>query len=181
MAVIRTQVFFTQGIGNKWSNVYHLEADGLLDAAIAFTDDMLPALLSVLSPNCLLVKALFSSLVDDSFTERIYNDAGTNGDTDVLLPLFNSAKVLFGTASLGRPDYKFLKGLVTEDANENSFLASSVIGHIEDVFSALITAMSSAGVPLVSENGDLWASVSVAPLIQMRQMHRRRRRTTPTP
>jgi|ERR1051325_784406 hypothetical protein len=181
MAVARMQVFYVKGVQGKWTNVYHVDAPDLVSAADTFEVEMKPKLLDLLHVTCVLEKVLVSSLSDDTFVERNYGDGGANGDTDDLMPLFNSAKVLFAVDGLGRPDYKFLKGILTDDANESGFIAGSVVGHIIDQFEAAISGMSGGSCPLVSENGDLWTGVSVQSAIQMRQMHRRRRRTTPTP
>jgi hypothetical protein len=45
----------------------------------------------------------------------------------------------------------------------------------------MIDNIATAGSPLASENGDLWVSCSVQRAIQMRQLHRKRRRTAPAP
>jgi len=175
------QVFYSQGGTNKWSNVYHIDVADLASAVVAWNESMQAPLLNLLHVSCLLDKALFSSLDDDTFTEVIVGQGGDNGDTDQLMPLFNSAKVLFQPTGFGRPDYKFLKGTLTDDANESGFIAASVITHIQTQFAAAITDMSGSSAPLCSENGDLWSSVVVQSAIQMRQMHRRRARVTPTP
>jgi hypothetical protein len=181
MAVIRLQVFYHKGVQGKWSNVYHAEADTLGAVGLAFFESMRDPLLDLLHVACTLDKVLISSLEDETFIETPIGMGGTNGDTDDLMPLFNSAKALFATAGLGRPDYKFMKGILTDDANESGFIASSVMTHIQNVFNTIITDMSGSGAPLVSDSGDLWTGTSVQAEIQMRQMHRRRRRTTPTP
>jgi hypothetical protein len=181
MAVFRLQVFYQRSAAEKWSNVYHIQAGDLPEALAAVVDTMVPGLLSVLHIACTIQKVLVSSLTDDTFVEAPVLQGGANGDTNDLMPLFNSAKVLFATVGLGRPDYKFLKGTLTDDANESGFIASSVRGLIDTVFTDIINDLATDGTPLVSENGDQWGAVSVQDAIQMRQMHRRRRRVAPTP
>jgi len=99
----------------------------------------------------------------------------------VMLPLFNSIKVLFTSAALGRPDFKFLKGIMTEDANEGGFVASSVKTAVLTAFASMISDMSTSSAPLCSETGDEWSGISVQDAVQMRQMHRRRKRTVVSP
>jgi hypothetical protein len=181
MAVFRLQVFYQGPNNQKWSNVYHVDSPSLADAASAFTDNMQPSLLVLLTTACLITKALFSSLTDDTFLELPINEPGESGDTTVMLPLFNSIKVLFSTGGLGRPDYKFLKGIMTEGANEGGFVASSVKSAVTTAYGVIISEMSINSAPLVSEDGEEWSAISVQDAVQMRQMHRRRRRTTPTP
>ena len=181
MAVARMQVFYSRLGTQKWSNVYHVDAPDLVSAADTFEVEMQPELLLLLHVSCLLDKVLISSTTDDTFVERLIGQGGDNGDTDDLMPLFNSIKVFFAPDGLGRPDYKFLKGTLTDDANESGFIASSVVTNVITNFEAIISGMSGGSCPLVSENGDLWTGVTVQSEIQMRQMHRRRKRATPTP
>ena len=181
MAVTRIQVFYNKSGTEKWSNVYHADGADLSVVAAAFDEALKLPLRGLAHITVLLEKVLFSSLTDDTFLEVPINSAGVNGDTDDLMPLFNCAKVLFTTDGFGRPDYKYLKGTLTDDANESGFIASSVIAAIVGAFDTAISDMSINSAPLCSENGDLWTATSVQSKIQMRQMHRRRRRTTPTP
>lgn len=181
MPVFRLQVFYSRAGQNKWTNVYHVDAADLATAALAFVESMQTPLLALLHVSCLLDKVLLSSLDDDTFTEVLVGQGGDNGDTEDIMPLFNSAKVLFQPVGFGRPDYKFIKGTLTDDANEGGFVASSVVTHLLTQFAAIITDMSGSSAPLCSENGDLWSSATVQPAVQMRQMHRRRKKTVVTP
>jgi len=181
MAITRLQVFYSGPQLQKWSNVYHVDAPSLADAAVAFTDNMQEPLRVLLHVSCSLVKALFSSTTDDTFLEVPINAGGASGDTDQMMPLFNSIKTLFVTEGLGRADYKFLKGILTDDANEGGFVASSVKTAVLAAFTSIVSEMSINSAPLISESGDLWTGASVQDAIQMRQMHRRRKRTIVTP
>lgn len=181
MALFRVQVHYQAGEGAKWSNVYHITAsDGA--TALAAADTVLAnGLTSILHPACRIVKVLVTDLVAHTFFERVLQRAGTNGDTDSLMPFFNAAKVLFGTDAGGRPDYKYFKGLLTDDANASGQLESSVIAHLEDILSTLLTDMEDNSTPLVADDSAAWTSIAVDPTIAMRQLHRRRRRTVVTP
>lgn len=173
------QVFYHVGTFAKWTNVYHLDVADLPTADLAFSESMQAPLLNMLHIACTLDKVLFSSLEDDSFLETPKELSGTMGDTEQLLPLFNRVKVLFTTAGLGRPDVKFQGGFLTENSNEGGFIAESSISDLVAGWGSIITEMSGSSAPLVSHEGDLWSGVSIKTEIQMRQLHRRRRRATP--
>jgi len=176
MAVFRAQVFYEiVGVG-KWTNVYHVDAANLVDADASIVGTLVPQLLPFLHSSGRIVKTLTSSLADDTFIDSSINEAGTSAFTDSRLPLFNSVKVLFDTAGGGRPDYKFLKGWLTEALNDSGQVTPSDADDLDTGLTGAITAMAADDVPLCSEDGSLWSNVSVQPDIQMRQMHRRRRR-----
>lgn len=178
MATIRVQVFYQRGEGDKWTNVYHLSVTDLAEAISSFTTFMKPTLLDLLSPSCRIVKVLASSLVDDTFIESAVETAGTSGFTDSLLPFFNCAKVLVGTASLGRPDVKFMKGWLTEAMTASGVIDPARVSELATAFNEMISDLDGNGTPLVADDAGLWGLASVQPNIQMRQMHRRRKRTT---
>jgi hypothetical protein len=179
VAVSRAQIFYEiVGLG-KWSNVYHQEADSLIDARIAWTTAGIPILLGLLHSSAQITRVLVSSLTDDTFTEAAVNESGTSAFSDSRLPLFNSVKALFQTAGLGRPDLKFYKGWLTEALNDSGFITSPDLDDFETALASLIGDMSAEGAQLCSENGDAWGAASVQSAIQMRQMHRKRRHVTP--
>lgn len=181
MPVFRVQVNYTYLSVNKWSNVWHVSGADIVGAADAFEDQGVPDLLAVLDNTAVLASLLVSSESDDTFVTRPINAAGTNTSSGDLLPLFNSAKILFTDGSLGRPDYKYIKGLVNEGNQTNGILTSGIQGALKTVFDGLIADMDAASYPLVSEDNDQYVESNVQPRVQMRQMHRKRKKTTPTP
>jgi hypothetical protein len=176
MAVFRVQVFYERGTSDKWTNVYHVSADSLLEARDNFSAVAVPFLLDLLNTACSIAKILVSDLTTDDFSEEALNQAGTSSSGGTLLPLFNSVKALIQPANLGRADYKFFKGYLTEDLHSNGALGVGVSATVDGIVTDMIDAMIAATAPLCSENGDLWVSASVQERVQMRQMHRRRRR-----
>lgn len=176
MAVFRVQVFYELGAANKWSNVYHVSADTLLDARDNFSAVAVPFLLDVLNAACQITKILVSSLTSDDFSEVAIGENGTSSSGGTLLPLFNSVKALFQPANLGRADYKFFKGFITEDLHSGGLLSTGTAVAVDATLTSMIADMIAAAAPLCSENGDLWVSPSVQNAVAMRQMHRRRRR-----
>jgi len=179
MATFRVQVFYQRGEGEKWTNVYHADSTTLALVANSVVNVLIPGLLPLLHSSCRITKFLVSSLSDDTFIETPVEEAGTSAFTDSILPFFNCVKAFFTTDALGRPDYKFYKGWLTEALNDSQVITPSDASDFKDALDAIIEAMDADEVPLVSESGDPWLVASVQPAIQMRQMHRRRRPATP--
>lgn len=177
MTLMRLQVFYARGEGSKWSNVYHSNADTLAALTANFVSDMQTPLLSALDPSCRLTKILASSTIDDTFSEVSIEEVGTHFGAGSLLPLWNCVKVFFSTAGLGRPDYKFYKGFVGEDNTATDVIDSGQLSDLVADLQTMIDDMSSDGTPLVSNEGDIWLAATGQPGVQMRQMHRRRKRT----
>jgi len=176
VATTRLQVFYQRGEGAKWSNVYHLDVTTITDAITAFQDFMKPVLLGLLHSTCRITKVLSSSLVDDTFQEQSIEEAGTSAFTDSALPFFNCVKLIINTTALGRPDIKFMKGWITEGNSSSGEIDGSALSDFLDGFNGMIEVMTDESVPLVSDDGALWGVASAPPLIQMRQMHRKRKK-----
>jgi len=179
VATVRLQIFYQVGEGAKWSNVYHIDAPDLPGALVQFTDFMKDPLLGLLHSSARITKALASSLIDDTFVETAVEEAGTSSFTDSALPFFDCVKLAISTAGLGRPDIKFLKGWLTEGNSSSGTIDSLPLADVITAFQGMVDSLATEGTPLVSESGDEWATVSAPPLIQMRQMHRKRRHVTP--
>jgi len=105
------------------------------------------------------------------------NEAGTSSASGDMLPLFNSVKALFPTAGFGRPDLKYFKGFLTESLQTNGLVNGGTITAVETLLQSLIDDLSGETVPLVADDSAAYATVTVQEAVQMRQMHRRRRRT----
>jgi hypothetical protein len=181
MPVYRTQVFYARAVNEKWTNVYHIDAASLTDAATAVDTAMTANLLAILNTTCQLVKYLVSDPTSAAFIETPKNLAGTNGDGGTLLPLFNSVKARYPTDALGRPDYKFYKGYITEDSHVAGELTSGSITTLEGALSNMLADMVLASATFVSHEGDLWSDPIVQPAVQMRQMHRKRKKVVVAP
>jgi hypothetical protein len=177
MPIFRVQVNYTKDTVNKWSNVWHVSAATITDAAAAFETEGVPNLLGYLHNDCQLASLLVSDEAGSAFITVPINAAGTSLAADGLLPLFNSMKVFFQDGSLGRPDYKYIKGYLTEAFTEDGIVAPAVIAGVVTAFGTLISDMVAAGAPLVSEDNDQYISANGQPAVQMRQMHRKRKKT----
>lgn len=176
MPVFRAQINYHRGTNEKWSNVWHLSADALTTAADALENVGVPDLLPLLHNTCRLASLLVSDESTADFITRPIDTAGTSAFDDSMLPLFNSVKALFNDGSLGRPDYKFIKGFLTEAIQENGLIDSGGITAVEGSLSLFMQDMDDEGVPVVSADNDQYVTVSAQQAVQMRQMHRRRRR-----
>ena len=177
MALFRVQVNYKRGTTGKWSNVWHVNAADLATAAAAFQASGVPDLLPLLDNSAQLVSLLVSDPATSTFITSILNAAGTSTASGDLLPLFNSAKAFFADGSNGRPDYKYLKGFITESIQTNGVITSGALGVIVSQLGTLIADMDTAGAPLVSADNDPYLTVTAQPDVQMRQMHRKRKKT----
>jgi len=175
----RVQVFYELPGGEKWSNVYHSDGSSLVAIRIAWVTSAVSHLTTLLHASCVLTKILVSDPDTSDFTEATVNEPGTSAFTDSRLPFFNSVKALFQPNNLGRPDYKFYKGWLTEALNDSGSITPSDAADFETELASLISDMADADATLCSENGDVWMSAVLQPTIQMRQMHRKRRHVTP--
>jgi hypothetical protein len=179
VTAFRHQVFYQIGSGRPWTNVYHVDAADLTTAATIALSTMVPALLPLLDSSALLLKILTTEVgVPGSFIDTPVGVAGTSTASGDLLPLFNTARVLFSVGS-GRLDSKFLRGFITESIQTNGIITSGALGVINAAFAGLIAAMALAETPFIDTEGNNWLSNTAQAAVQMRQLHRRRARLGP--
>lgn len=181
MPTFRAQVNYVLGTVGKWSNVWHIVAADLSSAATALNVTGIPSLLEVLHNGAQIASTLVSDPASNAFITTPIALAGTSTASDDLLPLYNSAKVLFPSSTFGRPDYKYFKGFVTESVQTAGNINSGTRTAVKGIIDGFITDMAAAGGVLVSLNGEEYVDCTVQQAVQMRQMHRKRRRTTPAP
>jgi hypothetical protein len=116
----------------------------------------------------------------DAFIEVLIDTVGANAvGAAHVLPLWNTVRILL-EGGVGRPGIKFLRGFLTD-----AMLADE-LGHIDP---AIVTAIENHAIDLFNAASDAACSfvygsdnrVAVSPTtqssIQMRQPHRKRRRT----
>lgn len=181
MASFRVQVNYIRGPGEKWSNVWNCVASDMAACVADWTAVGVLDLQPILDSSCQIKSLLISDNDSDAFATVDVNVAGSRSGSGDLLPLFNSAKALFPDTSFGRPDLKYFKGLVTEADQTAGQLVSGTVTEIDTRVTTLLTDMAAAGTTLGTKVGDAYTTVSVQVAVQMRQMHRKRRRTAPTP
>jgi|SRR6185369_4875743 len=178
MSQFLIQVKYQRGEGEKWSNVWRVEAADLFTAAAAASGTLVPGLLPILDTTCRIAEVLTSTPgTPGAFVTEATDAVGTNSSSGSLLPLFNSAKVLFPLLSGGRPDLKYFKGYLTEASTEGGFIGSGTLSGLDSVLTSLISAMADAGATLVDNSGANYSIVTPQAAVQMRQMHRKRRRS----
>lgn len=176
MPVFRVQVNYRRGSSGKWSNVWHASGADITAVNDAVQDFMVPDLLPILDNSAEIASTLVSDDSNTQFITTPVNTAGTSSASGDLLPLYNSAKVFFLDGSLGRPDYKYFKGFVTESIQTNGDLTSGATGALETAMTTLISDMDANGATLVSDDNDPYTTPSAQVAVQMRQMHRKRRK-----
>jgi len=178
MAQFLIQVKYRRGIGEKWSNVWRVDAADLFTAAAAASGTLAPGMAPLLDSSCQIVEVLTSTPGSPGlFITAALAIVGTSTSSGSVLPLFNAVKVLFPLLSGGRPDYKYLKGFLTEANSNNEIVDGSSLGGITTILTGLISDMATAGATLVDNGGTNYSVVTPQAEIAMRQMHRKRRRS----
>jgi hypothetical protein len=178
LSAFEIQVKYQRGIGEKWSNVWRVDAADLVTASSAGNGAFLSDLLPLLDSSCKIVEVLARTPgVPGAFITTALDLAGTSSGSGSVLPLFCAAKVLFPDIAGGRPDFKYLKGFLTESITENEQINTGTVGFIESQVIAAIGSLASAGAPPINPRGHNYSLVTPQAAIQMRQMHRKRRRS----
>lgn len=174
-ATDRIQIFGTQSGDRFWTNVFHVNAL-TIDAAAAFANDVIaPGLIDHMLSQFKIVRTLVSHLADNSFVTTPLNLTGAIAGGD-FLPLFNTIKVDISVTGHGRNDFKYLRGSLAESQQTNGQLTPEFIALVQATWEGLIADGTAAGVDLVDTQGNLWEVPTVQAAVQMRQLHRRRRR-----
>jgi hypothetical protein len=176
MATWRVQVKYIQGLSAKWSNVWHVNAPDIISAADGFLLNGVPQLLLLLHPSCSIDSLLTSDPASDAFVVTPVSQAGLAANTDSLLPLFNCIKVVIPVGGFGRPDLKYMKGYLTESVTEDQLIDSDVAGGITTILETMINDMLTGETPLCDADGTEYTVVTTQIPIQMRQMHRKRKK-----
>lgn len=176
MPVFRVQIFYQLGATGKWSNVYHVRGADLVTVQGSVNANMVPTLLTILDPTAQITRVLVSDESSSAFVENAVGSNGSFADSGSLLPLYNSLKALFATDGLGRPDLKYYKGVVGENLQSAGVLSPTTVTGFDTILTGMLNDMAGDATPLVSESDDEWTAVSIQADVQMRQMHRRRRR-----
>lgn len=179
-ATDRIQVFMTLTGERFWTNVFHVNAL-TIDAAASFANIVLaPACAEPMDGSFRVVKTLVSHIADDTFVTTPLNIQG-GGSGSPYLALFNTVKVLIGVGGYGRNDYKFFRGILTEMNQNNGLVETSLMTAMDTLWNGVIADGTASGVDLVDNEGNLWLVASTQRAVQMRQLHRKRKKLVPTP
>jgi len=180
MAVWEVRVVYQYG-DRFWENVW--------DVDIGAATDVPPALLDAFQSFAIAtVLDLFSVArivrrpkgTADEFIEILVGVAGALAiGSNKVLPLWNTVRVLLN-AGAGRPGIKFLRGILTQASvsDEQNHIDSGTISLLQTELDSLFNAASDEDCTFVIGADDKPAvSPVVQTTIQMRQQHRKRKKT----
>lgn len=179
----RIQVFKQlTGSDREWSNTYLYEADDLATAQAA--GQAIGGVEVGFHLDNVTISRVLTSDTDpdtDVFAVDVLNLIGTRGTGSggQWLPLFNVFRIDINVVGGGRPSRKYYRGPVLESDNVGGFVDPTVRGAIEASFAALITAANAEGGELVDPDGQAYVNGVTFSKVGMRQLHRKRRKTTP--
>jgi len=182
MAIWEVRVVFKTG-DRQWENVYHIDVGSLDDVPVGIISGLQAYHLPLLLPIYTLSKIVRRPAgTTDAFIEAIVNLAGTRTSaTGFALPLFNTIGLFLGGGA-GKPGFKYLRGALTSDdiIDENNSINTALLAGVVTSFDALIAAATTAGVNFVYGATEKFITTASAELaVQMRQMHRKRKRSLP--
>jgi len=183
--VIQTYKVIGTQVGREFTNAYLCEADDI-DTVAAALGDLVDAEKACFLDVVTIVRARVSDQDPDTDSFVILNTA-TSGTRNTLgagsyLPLYNTIRVDINVAGGGRPSRKYYRSPIMETDQENGELVSSVVTAMDSAVNNIISVMSAASAPLVDPDGQLLVSSSTRTAVQMRQLHRKRKKTpAPTP
>lgn len=115
---------------------------------------------------------------DRTFRHLTTNLAGLQEATDYL-PLFNTVRLNLGTSE-SDPGRKYYRIPVPETQQVNGTLVGSYVAALNGLANTGLVATSAID-HLVTPKGNRITSVTTYPNVQMRQLHRRRKKKPPTP
>lgn len=181
--LFRLQIFKQlTGSDREWSNTYLYEADDLA-TAVAGAEAIAGVEVGFHLDNVTITRALASDTdpSTDFFattTLNLIGTAGTGADGD-WLPLFNTFRVDFNVTGGGRPSRKYYRGPVRESDNDAGFVDLTRKTAIQASANALLAAANAAGGLLVDPDGQTLINAVAFDKVAMRQLHRKRKKTTP--
>jgi hypothetical protein len=181
MALFRIQVFKRlAGTEREWTNVYLVDCEALVNAVTAGFD-IKNAEEVFHHANVEFTRFRASSVAegDEVFSTVPLDEVGLRPDDDEDLPLFNTVRVNFVAAGGGRPSVKFYRCPIEEEEQSNGIVDE---GFRDDIVAALTTMITDLGdhdATLVDPDSQPLTSATAQARVQMRQLHRKRRRTAP--
>jgi hypothetical protein len=177
VAVFKCQTFKQIGTGRPWSNVWHFIASDL-EAAASVAEAITNSEAGILSPAVTITKRIVREVGGGpDFVSVALAVAGTLTGSGDLWPLFNTIRVIVTVAGFGRNDGKFLRGLIGDAITAGSVINGDTVTFVRNHLIDLLDTMTGTGTPLCADDGALWDAIDVSPIVQMRQEHRKRRRS----
>lgn len=168
---------FKSFLTDKWTNRYFLEAADL-NAAIVGADIIQNAEAQFHKDDVALFQIRVSDTnpATDIFSVAPTLDVGLGGPAVDWLPLFNTVRVDLRVQGFGRPSRKYYRLPINETEHTSTNISSTLATLVQESLVTMIAALSSNDTPLVDPDGQLLTSPTVRLPVQMRQLHRRRRR-----
>jgi hypothetical protein len=170
----RIEIFKRYG-AETWDNSYLVSADTLDDATV-IANALVNMERAITNQGVIFEYFRVATLSqgDRVFTHVPLGSGGTRSNGSSLLPLFNTLRVDLLTTS-SDPGRKYYRGVLEEaDINFDGIAGTS----INEFQSAINAVIPSATAGLQTPAGNDIESAAVNRLVQMRQLHRKRRRAT---
>jgi len=161
-------------VGEKWSNVYHVNAADLVTAD-EHADDIAELEQAIYPDNIVIVRLSTRGAPGSGigFSRNVYL-AGTRGtgDPTTQLPLFNAVLYQFLPAE-GRPSPKYMRTALDESEVTSGLLDTALTDDMSSDWAAPLVALGF----VCDESGQAFAGYSHKQGVQMRQLgwHRRSR------
>lgn len=162
-----------------WENVWQID----IGSATDFPGAIITALKDFSVANLLNIYTLVKIVrrpvgSHDAFVESVYDLPGSRDvGASEPLPLFNTVRLLLQPFE-GRPGVKFLRGLLvnTDLIGTGGLIASAVVAGVEGRYIDLAAAVVAAGAQIVVAADKPVGSAATQGVVQMRQLHRKRRK-----
>lgn len=186
MPVFLSQIYKRiTGSDREWCNTYRILADDLETASEAASTSILAQEQAIHLSNVSFTRVRTSDVdpETDVFVVVPVSVNGTRAAAEVAgyLPLFNTARVDIGVTGGGRPSRKYYRLPFNEGDQFDGQIVSTLRDDINDAVAAMIANAASVGGVLIDPDSQVWATPNCFPLVQMRQLHRKRRKAVVTP
>lgn len=176
--VVEVKVYMQYG-DRFWSNVWEVESPDLATVIantgpfITFHRDLL---LDVYSVARILIREAGTT---DAFSQLIVNESGNMDATgSKLLPLYDTVGLVLSGSFLGRTGLKYLRGLLVDGSiDTNGLIVDGVKALVLGALGTLSGDLAAEGIDIILEAGKVVTDGSIRPLPQMRQLHRKRKKT----
>lgn len=183
MAFFKIQVFKTvTGSDREFSNVYRVEAADLNTVGLVLSD-LCNQESHIFLDNVTVTRARASdeNPATDAFIVHTANIPGDRATADggQFLPLFNCFRVDLDVVGGGRPSRKYYRGPILEADIAYGLIDAGVRDNIEDQVAQIIVILNTGDAPWVDPDGQMVITPHCLAPVQMRQLHRKRRRTAP--
>lgn len=180
MAVWETRLVYKVA-DRFWENIFHVDIGSATDVppdlVLAFEQFGRSVLLDAFTLDRIVRRPAGSH---DAFIETVVGLVGLNTvGTSKILPLFNVVRVLLQVGA-GRPGIKYLRGLLLNVhlIDEQDHIDPALLTIVNNAFDTLYNAASDAACTFVVGADDKPSvSAAVDHTIEMRQQHRKRKKT----